>query len=195
MIRSLCADIADIPDQTRLFACENVRDNRFLYDFPCLFPLKITIFAKTITNNRQCCFNSDWAEFTCCPEWCFGKSEPVIGMGIRENVLGWVMIRAVFTCSLFLTAVTSAAGIWYPEEVGLALRKAAGNCAELERVLSHYEDKGDMLKYKAAWLLIASTYAHLFCASRAMSSCYDEMDGVFSVWVCPDNGSLYYWLL
>lgn len=47
-------------------------------------------------------------------------------MDIKENVLVCIMGRIVFFCSLFLTAVISAAGDQYPDEVEAALRKAGG---------------------------------------------------------------------
>jgi hypothetical protein len=69
----------------------------------------------------------------------------------------------------------------YPPEVENALQCAGDNRSELEKVLEHYSQPDDKLKYKTACFLIANMPEHEFCAGEAIDAYRDGLLSMDSI--------------
>jgi hypothetical protein len=86
------------------------------------------------------------------------------------------LIRNIIIASIGLILLCSAAVAQqaaYPPEIVAALDSAKTNRPQIERVLNHYAESGDSLKYKAACFLIANMEGHCY-ATYALRDTLDQ---------------------
>ena len=73
---------------------------------------------------------------------------------ILSVIVGVILITSVLVISCSMSP--------YPHNVISALREAGDNRAELEKVITHYQQDADTLKLKAAYFLIGNMSGHCF---------------------------------
>ena len=76
----------------------------------------------------------------------------------------------------------------YPQDVTRVLKEAGKNRAELEKVLDHYRESADSLKYQAACYLIANMEGHCYATYKLVDSADNRVE--FNVMDYPDFDSL-----
>lgn len=95
------------------------------------------------------------------------------------------------SCAGFIVVVLLAAGCGqspYPPEVAESLKSAGENRAELEKVLTHYINTGDTLKFQAACYLIGNMEGHCYATYRLFDTSGADVE--FNVLDYPDYDSL-----
>jgi len=89
---------------------------------------------------------------------------------------------------LSITQLSCSLGSGYPAEVKAVLEKAGDNKGELEKVLEHYKEQEDSVKYEAACFLIANMDGHCYAKFKLVDSTATKIE--FNVLDYPDFDSL-----